>query len=492
MRQRFLALLLIFALLSMQISVSAEESSSPLFEEIQGKRYVNLSILAETSDIQVEAFAQGVRLSEDGLQINLSADSPLIFRGDVILAVMSAPVILENGVWYAPADFYEEFLCQGDKPSLFHGALFYGYEILEALAQPETPFHQKLLSAISLPTSMGLHVPHLDMARVFSETPLSAFPSELAETLKNLGYADAETFTYSEYEILSGMQTLSDAGLASTLNSYPELQNADPDKMTVAAFRAWQAQYDLEQYQAGLTDAEQEFLAEKSITIKDFQYLDRYFYGACLEQSDDALQEALTIYYDTDLAFLKTTLPSFSDVLETDWFYDAALYAVTRNLMKLSDNQSFQPAATVTRAEAVTTLWLYAGKPVVNYALRYQDVPPGEWYTEAVRWAASEKFMTGYEDTIFGPEDPITREQLAALFYRYAQKQTDSPWDAPTYQISFQDRSALSEWAYQPVCWCFITGIFVGKSEKILDPQGAVLRCELAAIFQRYDNAFPT
>lgn len=114
-----------------------------------------------------------------------------------------------------------------------------------------------------------------------------------------------------------------------------------------------------------------------------------------------------------------STLP-FADVMADDWFHDAVQYVYEKGMMNGTSATTFAPDDTMTRAMLVTILHRQAGEPVVNYALPFTDVESGTWYTEAVRWAASEGVVTGTSATTFEPDAPVTREQFAAILYRYA------------------------------------------------------------------------
>ncbi len=113
----------------------------------------------------------------------------------------------------------------------------------------------------------------------------------------------------------------------------------------------------------------------------------------------------------------------FTDVPADAWYAGAVQYCRENSLMAGTSDTTFAPEATLTRAMLVTILWRQAEKPVVDYLMQFSDVPEGQWYSEAIRWAASEKLVAGYGDGRFGVNDPITQEQLNLIFQRY----TDQP-----------------------------------------------------------------
>lgn len=114
---------------------------------------------------------------------------------------------------------------------------------------------------------------------------------------------------------------------------------------------------------------------------------------------------------------------AFTDVLSDAWYAEAVEYCQGKGLMAGTSDTTFAPDTTLTRAMLVTILWRQAEKPVVNYLMQFSDIPEGQWYSEAVRWAASEKLVAGYGDGRFGANDPITQKQLKLIFQRY----TDRP-----------------------------------------------------------------
>lgn len=111
--------------------------------------------------------------------------------------------------------------------------------------------------------------------------------------------------------------------------------------------------------------------------------------------------------------------PTFTDVPSDAWYAEAVDYCQQRGIMSGTSAATFAPEGTLTRAMLVTILWRQAGKPVVNYLMQFSDVSEGQWYSEALRWAASEKLVSGYGDGRFGVNDPITQEQLNLIFQRY-------------------------------------------------------------------------
>ena len=179
-----------------------------------------------------------------------------------------------------------------------------------------------------------------------------------------------------------------------------------------------------------------------------------------------------------------TGLP-FTDVKADNWFYEAVKYAYDNKLMDGTSSTTFAPLMTTNRAMIVTILWRLEGSPVVNYAMNFSDVESGVWYTEAVRWAAAEGIVKGYSDTVFAPDDTVTREQLATILYRYAEyKEYDV--SAKGDLTTFADGSTVSTWAADGMTWAVGAQLITGKDGGKLDPTGTATRAEVATILMRF------
>ena len=176
----------------------------------------------------------------------------------------------------------------------------------------------------------------------------------------------------------------------------------------------------------------------------------------------------------------------FTDASPKAWYHDGVHYCLEKRLMEGIGNNLFAPDDATDRAMIATILWRVAGSPVVNYLMTYEDVEADMWYTEAIRWATSEGVVKGYGDGTFGPTDPITREQLAAMLYRYEQSHGGGFAGDWMFLLSFADSAEISDWAYEALCWCNMNGIVEGKGDNILDPQGHATRAEAATMIMRY------
>ena len=190
-----------------------------------------------------------------------------------------------------------------------------------------------------------------------------------------------------------------------------------------------------------------------------------------------------------EAAFVEeTTQPvelPFIDVNEGDWFFDAVYHVYDKNLMDGTSSMTFEPFLTTTRSMMVTILWRLEGEPLVDDTAAFEDVEPDTWYTQAVDWGASEAVVTGYSDEAFGPDDIVTREQLATILYRYA-KNKGCDVSAKGDLTAFTDGGETSSWAAEAMEWAVGSGLLTGKGGGVLDPTGSATRAEVATIFMRF------
>lgn len=190
---------------------------------------------------------------------------------------------------------------------------------------------------------------------------------------------------------------------------------------------------------------------------------------------------------------IEVELP-FTDVPEGAWYADAAAYVYEHGLMAGTSATTFAPDATTSRSMIATILWRMAGSPVVNYAMNYTDVAQGQWYSEAIRWAASEGIVGGYGNGLFGTNDPITREQLATMLWRYAQTEGyDVSIGENTNILSYTDVADLSEYAISAMQWAVGAGIINGTGDgSTLSPQGQATRAQAAVMLMRFCEEYVT
>ena len=174
----------------------------------------------------------------------------------------------------------------------------------------------------------------------------------------------------------------------------------------------------------------------------------------------------------------------FTDVNDDDWFSDVVRYVYEQGLMTGTSDREFSPNLTTTRGMIVSILNRLEGGPTAE-AAGFTDVADGDWYADAVNWAASEGIIAGYEDNTFRPNDPITREQLAAMLMNYAAWKGEDV-SARADLSGYNDAASVSSWAAETVQWAVAEGLISGMPGNLLEPQGSATRAQVAAILQRF------
>lgn len=175
----------------------------------------------------------------------------------------------------------------------------------------------------------------------------------------------------------------------------------------------------------------------------------------------------------------------FSDVKETDWFFQSVQYVCAHGIMNGSSGNSFAPQDKTTRGMIVTMLYRYDGSPVVSGQCPFGDVAAGKYYRKAVIWAAENQIVGGLGGDRFGPDEPVTREQLAAILYRYANyKGYDTQRSVEL--AKFADRDDVGSYAVNAVKWAVADGLLSGVSATELQPKGFAIRAQVAAILMRF------
>lgn len=176
----------------------------------------------------------------------------------------------------------------------------------------------------------------------------------------------------------------------------------------------------------------------------------------------------------------------FTDVKVSDWFYADVEYAVKNKLFNGTSDTAFSPNEPVTRGMLVTVLYrLHGQASPAAFDSSFRDATAGKYYSEAVAWAAANKIVTGYDNGLFGPDDIISREQLAAIFLRYADFE-GKKFSAIRPPVVFADDALVADYAREPLASLFSYGIITGKGNNRVDPKGNTTRAEATAIFHRF------
>ena len=175
----------------------------------------------------------------------------------------------------------------------------------------------------------------------------------------------------------------------------------------------------------------------------------------------------------------------FADVSGSDWFYNDVRYVYGKGIMDGTGADRFSPNAPLTRAMIVTILYRMAGSPSVSGSSDFTDVAAGKWFAKAVAWAAANGIVNGYGSGLFGPNDPVTREQLAAILYRYAVYGGMTAVTLEENLGSFADTAQLSAYAIQAMNWAVGQGLINGSGSNLV-PKAQATRAQVAAIIHRY------
>lgn len=204
-------------------------------------------------------------------------------------------------------------------------------------------------------------------------------------------------------------------------------------------------------------------------------------------------------YYEANLTLENTSAPSFTlsedenaagdafpftDVPTSAWFYDSVRNVYENYIMNGVSPTLFQPNGTMSRAMVATVLWRLEGEPEMDDTSVFTDVPRGQWYTQAITWAYEQGIITGYGGGRFGPQDNVTRQQLAAMLFRYA-KTMDLDGGERATLSAYRDQGQVADWAREAFAWAVAKGHINGTSPTTLSPTGTATRAQCAAILTR-------
>ncbi len=234
-------------------------------------------------------------------------------------------------------------------------------------------------------------------------------------------------------------------------------------------------------------------LSEPETPVRDGYAFEGWYTDADLTEKYDfsaTVTKSFTLYAKWEKSEADTAPEEwknpFKDVNESDWFYESVKAVNERGLMLGVSDDTFAPETSITRAMFVTILYRMEGEPQAGTAA-FTDVQTGAYYEKAVAWAASGSIVNGVTDTEFAPDSNITREQIAAMIYRYAQHKGIDTTSAGI-SADFTDADKISDYATSAIGWAIDKGIMNGKGDGVLDPSGNATRAEAAAILIRLSN----
>ena len=207
--------------------------------------------------------------------------------------------------------------------------------------------------------------------------------------------------------------------------------------------------------------------------------------------AEDTVVGASSLYTmipGTSATLIVLEKPAFTDLSRTAWYYGGVAYVCHNGLMSGVSSTKFSPNTAATRAQLVTILWRLEGEPAAAGAVSFQDVKDGQYYTQAVLWAAENNVVTGSNQGNFSPNGTMTREQLAVMLYRYAQyRGLDTSVRADL--SGYNDAAKVGSWAADAMAWAVEEGLITGSNQNNLDPTGSATRAQLATILMRFLEA---
>ena len=183
-------------------------------------------------------------------------------------------------------------------------------------------------------------------------------------------------------------------------------------------------------------------------------------------------------------------LHPYTDLVKSEWYHDGVHYCIEKDLMPGVAADQFAPDGITTRAQFIAALWRMAGSPMVEVAEGFNDVYEGDWYNDAIRWASASGIAGGYGDSIFGPNDAITREQIATVLHHYCTyKEIDVSVGENTNVLSYADAFDISAWAMEAMQWACGSGAMEGIAKNdtmYLEPRGEAARSRSAVMIYRF------
>jgi hypothetical protein len=210
--------------------------------------------------------------------------------------------------------------------------------------------------------------------------------------------------------------------------------------------------------------------------------------GVCVVENGKKVVKVTSTHLTTFVVTGEEVNNPFKDVSASDYFFDPVLWAVEKNVTSGKSADTFAPFDGCTRAQMVTFLWRAAGSPWASANWHFSDVPEDAYYADAVEWAIAAGIAKGTSENTFAPNGSVTREQLAAFIYRYAQSKGEGFTGSWMFLLDYDDASQVSEWADEAMHWCVMNNIVTGTTAKTLSPAGEANRAQIVTMLYRYFN----
>lgn len=178
----------------------------------------------------------------------------------------------------------------------------------------------------------------------------------------------------------------------------------------------------------------------------------------------------------------------FTDVAAADWYYSAVDFVYQKGYFAGTSDTTFSPNASMTRAMLATVLYRLSGDTAGTDAPEFTDVPAGEWYSQGILWASKQGVVNGMGDGSFHPQDPVTRQQMVTMLYRYQRERQGTTGAAAGELGGFPDGATVADWAKEAVTWAVGEKLLNGRDTGYLDPDGTATRAEVATLLQRFST----
>lgn len=281
---------------------------------------------------------------------------------------------------------------------------------------------------------------------------------------------------YTKKDLDDHIQSLKDVYTQTDLDS--KLTSISGSMIELNGVKGYQITYNVDIYGTSFAYRVYELMADNYKYTIEFDSL-----ASQINSSEYA--QVLNSFRMKDTTKKSREIP-FTDVASNAWYYNAVKYAYTNNIISGYNAYTFGPEDNLTRGQLVTILWRMEGSPKVTGTPKFPDVQDSsQYYFKAVKWATDNKIVSGYNNGKFGPEDNITREQLAVMLNKYA-KYNNKNTSVSKDLSSFKDAKKVSDYAVSQMKWAVGAGVITGNADGTLNPLGTATRAEVAAMLEKY------